>query len=350
VYDILYLTNLSMRKLVTVQKILDIQPIQNADSIEVSTIKGWHCVVKKGEFKIGDKCVFFEVDSFVPAIKQFEFLGEPRVVMLVDGQHTGYRIKTIRLRGQISQGIVLPLSEFSQLSDYEEDIECGGLLGVVKYEKPIPANLQGQMKGNFPSFIPKTDEERIQNCPYVLDEYKDVDFVVTEKIDGTSATYYKKDGVFGMCSRNWEMKPEDSNVYSMIAKKYELESWLPDGIAIQGEIVGPGIQGNKLKLGEQKLFIFNVYNINTGKYLTPEEIKVCMINTTCEMVPTVSDMFQLPDSVDALVEYANGKSIFGDFPREGIVLRPKYQELQHTKLGRVSFKAISPEFLLHYGE
>ena len=170
---------MATRKLVTIQKISDLKPIENADAIECAGVLGWHVVVKKGEFKIGDPCVYFEIDSLLPVVSEFAFLSKSGVKKsYADGkEYEGYRLKTIRLRGQISQGLCLPISildgkkyptDSRKNPVYQTGTDVTSLLGVVKYEPVIPANLSGQAKGLFPGFIPKTDETRIQFCPKVL--------------------------------------------------------------------------------------------------------------------------------------------------------------------------------------
>ena len=193
------------RKLASIQKILSLDPIEGADSIEVATVLGWHCVVKKGEFEINSPCLFCEVDALLPTDKpEFAFLEKSRG-----------RIKTIRLRGQISQGLALPLSAitFADLSQFSEDDDVTELLGITKYEPPEPnsggANLRGRVKGNFPSFLHKTDEIRIQAVPGVLERHRGKKFYISEKLDGSSFTAYMRDDVFGICSRNLELARED---------------------------------------------------------------------------------------------------------------------------------------------
>ena len=168
-----------MRKLASVQRIKALDPIAGADAIERATVLGWHLVVKKGEFKVGELCVYCEVDCLMPDDPSFEFL-----------KARGMRIKTIKLRGQISQGICFPLSILPAGFDIQEDADCTAVLGITKYEPPIPACLNGIAKGAFPSFIPKTDEMRVQILQDLLDRYKGEGCYVSEKVDGSSATFY----------------------------------------------------------------------------------------------------------------------------------------------------------------
>jgi RNA ligase (TIGR02306 family) len=166
-----------MRKLASIQKIKSLEPIEGADAIEKATVLGWQLAVKKGEFKVGDLAVYCEIDSLLPDRPEFAFL-KPR----------GMRIRTIRLRGQVSQGICFPLSILPEDIEPQEDMDVTEILGITKYEPPIPAYLSGKVKGKFPSFIPKTDETRVQVLQKVLDKYQGISCYVSEKLDGSSAT------------------------------------------------------------------------------------------------------------------------------------------------------------------
>ena len=249
------------RKLATIEVVKDLQPIEGADAIEVATIRGWKVVVKKNEFKVGDLCVYCEIDSVMPQRPEFYFL-----------QTSHFRIKTIKLRGQISQGIcftldVLPNEVISSTS-YENLVgtDVTEVLGVTKYEPAIPAQLAGKVKGNFPSFLKKTDEERIQNMEWVLTEYKDELFYVTEKVDGTSFTAYYNNGVFGVCSRNLDLFETEDNTHWKVARALKLEERMKSygkNIALQGELLGEGIQKNHYQLKGQNILFFNVFMLFT---------------------------------------------------------------------------------------
>jgi RNA ligase (TIGR02306 family) len=247
-----------MRSLASIQTIKDIQPIENADSIEVASILGWKVVVMKNQFKVGDKIVYFEIDSILPDLDIFSFI-----------KSRGMRIRTIRLRGQISQGICFPISIVENFGLLAEDMIDGqdvtDAIGVVKYEPPIPACLSGIIKGKFPSFMPKTDETRVQVLQKLLDKYKDLDCYVTEKIDGSSVTYYLKDGEFGVCSRNMDLIESEENSFWKMARKLDIENKLRSygkNIAIQGELFGEKIQDNKLKIKGHRVLFFNAFDID----------------------------------------------------------------------------------------
>ena len=177
------------RKLASVRRITDIQPIPNADAIEVVVVGGWKVVTKKGEFNVGDLCVYCEIDSFLPILPQYEFLRKSSYKKLSTGEE-GFRLRTIKLRGQVSQGLVLPLSVLPGGRELFEGMDVTEVLSITKYEPPIPASLAGKVKGLFPSFLHKTDEERLQNLDseYPFDSNKK--YYVTEKLDGSSATFY----------------------------------------------------------------------------------------------------------------------------------------------------------------
>lgn len=209
-----------MRKLASIQKIEKLQPIESADSIELATVLGWNVVVKKGEFNVGDLVVYCEIDSVLPDKPEFSFLRD-----------RGMRIKTIKLKGQISQGICFPLSILL-------DADVTDILEIKKYEPLIPECVSGVMKSTFPSFIPKTDETRVQVLKKTLEQYAGSLCYVAEKIDGSSATYFIKNGEFGVCSRNMELS-ESENSYWKIAEKFDIENKLRSlglDIAIQGDL------------------------------------------------------------------------------------------------------------------
>ncbi len=361
------------RKLATIQKIAEVQPIENADAIEKVKVKDWWCVTRKDEFKVGDLCVYFEIDSLLPVNNPaFEFLAKatkPKNVIIDGKEHVGYgyRLKTIKLRGQISQGLALQLSVFPVLSPYApihdmDDVipnidqypisaDISEELGIVKYELPIPAHLSGKVKGAFPGFIPKTDEERVQNLGEVIDKLQGETFYITEKLDGSSATFYKKDGEFGVCSRNLELIDTPENTLWGIARRYNLANIIADGYVIQGEIIGEGIQKNSLKQSKQDIYVFNVYNINELRYLDFEEFVDFCDKSNLKTVPIVEKEYILDADVNGLLNYAEGKSrLNSNVEREGIVLRPlkeKQVEIDGI-LTRLSFKAISNKYLLKH--
>lgn len=343
----------------TIQRISQILPHPNADKLEIAEILGWRCVVKKGEFKEGDLVVYIQIDSIVPEREEFAFLG---------GHN---RIKTIRLRQEISQGLVMPLSILSNVTvpisilNHEVGTDVSEILGITHYEKPIPAQLMGEIKGNFPThLVPKTDEERIQNVPEILNELNGRECVATEKQNGTSSTFIWDGVEFWICSRNIAKKP-GTDVYSQMAEKYKLEVVLKDAeewyfvktgdrnkFAIQGEICGPGLQSNQMGFSEVKLLVFDVYNISTGRYLDYHSMKSFCDYYKLETVPTLS-IFTFGPSVhtmEFLLEMAKGNYEGTKNKREGIVIRPIENFYSQILRGRVSFKVLNTDFLLEHGE
>jgi len=373
-----------MRKLATVQKILDIQPIEGADRIVCATVLGWHVVVLKNDFKVGDLCVYFETDSLLPVIPEFDFLKKTGVKTIVgedQKEHCGYRLKTIRLRKQISQGLCMPLSILTK--KHKEGDDVTKKLGVIKYERYIQQNnlsssrkpiifpewlpikvgmfvkkispklavkLWGRSLKPFPSFVPKTDEERIQTVTKVLSRHKSKKFYVTEKVDGSSITFFHNKGKLGVCSRKiWYPKGSINRFWQAIIDLDIEDKFKKLGnYAIQGELVGESIQGNKLIIKGNKIFFFNVYNINTGKYLPYKEFIDFCRNLGVETVPVLDDNFKLLKTVDEMVSYTTRKSIINpNVWMEGVVVRSLI-ETQDKELGRLSFKIVNPEFLLKY--
>lgn len=324
-----------MRKLATVRAILDIQPIPGADAIERATVDGWNVVVKKGEFSIGQLATYYEIDSWIPEqIAPFlckdkrEFNGVP-----------GARLRTIRLRGQISQGLLLPAPEGAAEGD-----DLTEALGIQKYEPPMTAQLSGVARGNFPSFIPKTDQERIQNLRGDLEAWGAAghEWEVTEKLDGSSMTAYVYQGEFGVCSRNLDLKDNGTNSFWNMAKAIDMETTLRAtgrNIALQGELIGVAIQSNPYGLAGHEFRLFDVYDIDAGRYLNADERLMFIAGTGILHAPMLSRVTLAGESITSLLEVAEGKSLLNaKTEREGLVYKCMTVDL--------SFKVISNKFLL----
>lgn len=358
-----------MRKLASIRRITEILPIPGADAIEVVQVGGWRVVTKKNEFQVNDLCVYFEIDSVLPVCEQFEFLRGSSFVqkdwLISDDNPTGegFRLRTIRLRGQISQGLVVPVHSFYRtvatlmvegyvFERFEGD-DVTDLLGVVKWDPPVPASLSGKVKGNFPSFIPKTDQERIQNVTAdEMAKYADHDFEVTVKLDGSSMTVFSQNEYVGVCSRNLELDWENdpNTTFAKVLTETALHEILPTlgNYAIQGELMGPGIQGNRENMKDHKLYVFDIYDIGAGRYLTSSE-RIDFVNQIrllqrtkgvkciehCPIQPAVQ---AAKLSVDNLLAMAEGPSIVNAV-REGLV----FKSIQDPMF---SFKAISNKWLL----
>lgn len=356
------------RKLASIKQITDIRPIEGADKIELASVGGWNVVVAKDVgHKIGDMVVYCEIDSYLPIKEEFEFLRKSSYKKM--GDQEGFRLKTIKLRGQVSQGLILPISVLNQGEEmvvgtsqqswgsqlqlgpydnalvFEEGTDVTDLLGIVKYEPPIPAELAGKVKGQFPSFLRKTDEERVQNLSKEYVEWgiqSKHQFYVTEKLDGSSATFYMKDGEFGVCSRNLELLETEGNTFWKVAREIDLENKLRkygQNISLQGELIGEGIQGNPYKIKGQKVMFFNVFDIDKQERMSLGAFLKVMDDLFLEFVPILDIKFELPETVDEMLKFAEGDSkLNSNTEREGLVIR----SMDTT----ISFKAISNKFLL----
>jgi RNA ligase (TIGR02306 family) len=317
------------KDLATIQRIKDIRPHTDADTLELATVLGWQVVVKKGEFEVGDKCVFIVVDTIVPETPDFEFM-----------RRVNFRVKPIRLRGEESAGLVMPMEVLDhpagmQLDGYvraEEWAEVGTdvteMLGVTKYIKPIPPELDGQMIGAMPGYLIETDEKNLRTFPEALEEMYGRPYYITRKDDGTSGTYFLKGGEFGACGRTIQYVNTETNGFWRMARKYDVESHMrrifPDReLAIQGEVVGPGIQRNHLGLAEMEFHLFNIFDINLRTYLTYEEVVKFCADTGIPMVPVIEEGAAYPHRLEDLVKIANALKYPNGTPAEGVVVRPK---------------------------
>ena len=333
-----------MRKLATIRKIDALTPIDGADAIECAHVGGWKVVVKKDEYNVGDLAVYIEIDSWVPTtLAPFLSKGNyPRVYNEVEGE----RLRTVKLRGQVSQGLLLNLDQvMSETHSFGLDADVSEYLGIQKWE-PALEFMSSDAKGAFPSQIPKTDQERIQNLSKELAEWKteDLTWEVTEKLEGSSMTAYLIDGEFGVCSRNLNLKLNPDATFWKTAIDAGLEAALRaygDNIAVQGELIGEGIQGNIYKMRGTHFYIYDIYNIATGKYFVPAVRRLFCKMHHLNHVPDLVHNIQLEGmrTMDDILMFAEGKSMIGCAPeREGIVFKCNDKE--------VSFKAISNRYLL----
>jgi len=333
------------RQLATIRKIDSITPIEGADFIEVARLGGWEVVVKKGEYKVDDLAIYIEIDSWVPlSVAPFLFRNKEREFNGVVGE----RLRTKRLKGVLSQGLLLPLNikdEHTKLVSEEGD-NVTETLGIQLYEKPVPACLAGLAKGNFPSFIPKTDQARIQNIVRQYETWicNEVDWEVTEKLDGSSMTVYQFQGEYGVCSRNLDLKRTEGNTFWDVAirenihmKMFNKDEWWD--FAIQGELCGPGIQGNQYQLARPEFFVYDIFDIQKQKYLLPAERRELCDYLCLKHVPVLWEN-QCPDeTVKELLEKAKGRSTLSNSQREGFVFKSNLNDVD-------SFKVINNDWLL----
>lgn len=349
-----------MRKLATIRTISEIRPIEGADAIECAVVDGWTVVVKKGEFEVGDLAIYCEIDSWIPTeLAPFLSKGtEPREYNGVKGE----RLKTIRLRGQLSQGLLLPthIAEWKESPGeffiFEENSDVTDLLGIQKWEAPIAACLSGLVKGNFPTAVPKTDQERIQNLKKEFSNWVEstITWEVTEKLDGSSCTFYLPwEGDFEVCSRNLSLKKDENNSFWKVAIANNIAQKMYDlgysGIAIQGELIGEGIQGNKYGIKGQEFYVFDIYFTITGKYLNAFERNEIANLLGLKHTPVLVVRGELSDTlgitdIESALKFAERKSILNkNTEAEGVVFKC-------IEDPSVSFKVISNKFLLKGGD
>lgn len=339
----------TQRKLACVKLIDDLLPIEGADKIEVAVVGGWKVVVKKGDFKKGELSVYCEIDSFIPH-SIAPFLTKPGQFPKVYNEVEGQRLRTIKLRGQISQGLLLPMSIRGSEglvvgALFTEGDDVTEFLGIQKWEPPQEFRA-ANAKGSFPYFIPKTDCERVQNLSSQVQQWAEekVVFQKSEKLDGSSMTVFYKDGEVGVCSRNLELKDDGTSTLWETAKNEQLvEKLISFGknIALQGELLGGQIQGNAYKITGFKFFLYDIYDIDKQEYLQPEAVEQFAEEHGISHVPIIGYV-TLPkeDIVQTLLSDADGKSAVGCNPkREGFVYKS-------TKDTSISVKCISNNWLL----
>lgn len=363
------------RKLATIRRVSAVDDIPNKDRIGLAHIDGWTVIVQKEQIHAGDLVVFCEIDSVLPDAEWCSFLKD-------------HRIKTMKMAGCLSQGIAFPLSILPEAlsSTYTEGTDVTDALSITKWERPDATDLDLGNRGGtssnkkfpkwlmkykwfrwfvykfidkrtakgFPDFVSKTDETRIQNAPWYLD--KDQQWVLTEKIDGQSGTFAvkKTHKLFGskyetfICSRNIRLFNPDSSSYWSVWNKYGLEEKLIalceflccEWVCIQGEIIGPGIQGNKYKRTKPQLYVFNFITSNDGRWASADG-KTLLESFDLIWVPIIG-VESLPKTVEEMLALASGPSALADTLREGLVCR--------SMDGKQSFKAVDPEFLMKWGE
>ena len=331
----------------TIRKIDEIRPIEGADAIEAAVVGGWVVVIKKGEFKAGDLAVYCEIDSWIPTeVAPFLSKGqEPREFNGIKGE----RLRTVKLRGTTSQGLLLPCYVLlDKIGEINEGIDVTEALGIQKWEAPIPASLSGMVREVFPSWGKKTDAERCQNLTAEISEAikNGIMFEVTIKLDGTSMSAgVGPDGEFHVCSRNLSLKLDQiGNTYVDVAKKYDLENKMKSlgrPLLISGEIIGEGIQKNQEKIKGQDFFVFNIWDPIRAEYFSVEERMSIVKTLGLKHVPVVRNGVSLRDlgllTVEEILKFAEGPSMNSP-SREGLVFK--------SIDGSFWFKAISNKWLI----
>jgi len=313
--------------LVYVGKIIAIDDIPNADQIVSATVVcghggKWKGVVRKAELGLNDLCEVYLPDALVPE-------DDTRLQFLKD---SGWRVKMRKFRGAPSEVVILPTILAGGLN---LGFDITKLRGVTKYNKPVPIHLQGVAKGNFPDFIPKTDEPNYQRNKDLVERLERLPYYITEKADGSSTTAYRHNDVFGLCSRNLELERNENNGFWKVAKKYAVEEKLPEGVALQWETIGPKIQNNPHGLSDIDGLAFSAYNIRQNRYFSFGEFKDLCKNIEFPMCPVVAEGESFSShGIEVLGEgtYSNGKQ------REGVVVRSKENIVGSAP---ISFKVIN---------
>ena len=327
-----------MRKMASVQRVLEKKPIVGADLVEAYRVNGWWVVDKKDAHEVGDLVVYCEVDSWIPHTLA-PFLTKPghspREYLGVEGE----RLRTVKLKGQLSQGLLLPLVE----DNSEEGQDFSEILGITKWEDTrYMANRDA--RGNFPDFIPKTDQERVQNLDRTLEKYFGQSFEVTVKRDGSSLTAFVNGEESGVCSRNVNLKETEDSAFWAAANSLSLiPKILSTGrnLALQGELMSQKIQGNYEKVQGIEWNCFDIYDIDTQEYLLPKERRELCKQLRIPHIKVVEEDFVLCHNVDQLLEMAEGPGVNPGVKREGLVFK--------SNESAFSFKAISNSYLLKRG-
>lgn len=329
------------RSLARVVRVDEVAPILDADKIETVKIGGWQVVVGKGQFLVGSPVVYFEVDSMLPLKDaRFSFL-EARGRKMVDGKDY-HVLRTAKLRGTLSQGLVLPLDDFPELEGKDGDVT--GVLGIEKYEPPIPAELASKILGAFPTHLfPKTDAERVQNLASAWDEVQQSSWYATEKIDGTSITLFNLGDGLRLCSRNYEIVPDDNITIMQVLQREGIS--IGEGYAVQGELYGEGIQGNPLKVKGHHFAIFNVFRKANGRFELLAR-NVWPASFLGNAVPLLE--VSLPATIQETIDQAEGimSKVSPTCRAEGIVWHTVFGIPLQLLNGRGNFKAINNTYLL----
>lgn len=343
-----------MRKLASIQRIWKIEPIDGADRIELAHVLGWQCVVNKGQFKEMDLAIYFEVDSFLPIAPEFEFLRSSSYKKS-DLMGEGFRLRTMKFRGQISQGLVLPISEFPAIpNNVEVGTDVTEILGVKKWEIEERATTGGTVIGTLPYDIPHTDETRVQAEPELINDFAGLDYYISTKMDGSSHSVGIDENGFHVTGHNYEYKDDDSSAFYKLVKergyRETFEQFVKDNglqtLTIQGELCAPGIQKNRLKLQRPEWYVFTIRE-NGKRVGLKRMLEIChKLNlTTVPIEEMGKDLPYNYPTVDSLLERADGNYPNGG-KKEGIVIRPM-EPIYNDRIGsELSMKVVSNKYLL----
>ena len=343
-----------MRKLASIQRIHEIEPIEGADKIELAHVLGWQCVVNKGQFKPMDLAVYFEIDSFLPIRDEFEFM-RGNSYRKTDVMGEGFRIKTMRFRGQISQGLLLPVDLFKEIpTDIELGTDVTDLLEIKKWEIEEKATTGGTVIGNLPYDVPHTDEVRVQAEPDLIGEFAGLEYYISTKMDGSSHSVSIDENGFHVTGHNYEYKDDGKSAFYEFIKNRDIslkmQSYLEKNglncFTIQGEFCAPGIQKNRLKLTKPEWYVFTI-RINGKRVGLNKMLEVCreldLISVPIEEVDV--DLPSKYPNVEAILARADGEYPNGG-RKEGIVIRPTEPIFSERISAALSMKAVSNKYLM----
>ena len=343
-----------MRKLASIQRIWKIEPIEGADRIELASVLGWQCVVNKGQFRPMDLAVYFEIDSFLPIRPEFEFMRTSSY-RKTDIMGEGFRLRTMRFQGQISQGLLLPISQFPELpTEVTLGMDVTNVLGVKKWEIEEKVTTGGTVIGNLPVDVPHTDETRVQAEPNLIGEFAGLEYYITTKMDGSSHSVSLDEEGFHVTGHNYEYKDDGKSAFYELVKRDDIENkvrkYFEENnlhlLTIQGELCAPGIQQNRLKLTRPEWYVFTIRL--DGKRVGLKKMQEISETLGLQMVPVEEVGTDLPSkypTVDALLERADGEYPKGG-KKEGIVIRPTEPVFSERISAALSMKVVSNKYLL----
>ncbi len=347
-----------MRKLASIQRIWKIEPIEGADRIELANVLGWQSVVNRGQFRPMDLAAYFEIDSFLPIRPVFEFMRRSSY-RKTDIMGEGFRLRTMRFRGQVSQGLLLPISQFPELpTNVELGTDVTEILGVRKWEIEEKATTGGTVIGTLPPDVPHTDETRVQAEPDLIGDFAGLEYYITTKMDGSSHSVSLDEDGFHVTGHNYEYKDDGKSALYELVKREDIEKKVRKYyeknelhlLTIQGELCAPGIQQNRLKLIRPEWYVFTIRL--DGKRVGLRKMQEVCENLSLQMVPVEEVEMDLPSkypTVEALLQRADGEYPKGG-KKEGIVIRPTEPVFCERIGALLSMKVVSNKFLLKIAE
>lgn len=346
------------RKLASIQQIIKTEPIEGADKIELAYVLGWQCVVNKGQFKPMDLAVYFEIDSFLPVKPEFEFLKSSSYKNTpIMGE--GFRLRTMKFRGQLSQGLLLPVCQFPEISDnLTIGADVSEILGVRKWEIEERVTTGGTIAGTLPYSVPHTDETRVQAEPGLIKEFAELEYYISTKMDGSSHSISVDENGFHVTGHNFEYKDDGvSSFYNLVNKRDYPDRIVAfkkangfKSLTLQGEFCGAGIQKNRLKLTSPEWYVFTV--IVDGKRVGLQQMLAICDKLELTTVPIEEVGMDLPSkypTVEALLQRADGEYPNGG-KKEGIVIRPTEPIYSNLIGSELSMKVVSNKYLLKNDE